>query len=72
MRADSQAAETMLIWKAFRMDTKIESFFGTANYFLKILKADKFFPMQQLMRKKVKIFEWNKKIQVYFENARKD
>ena len=63
-----------LTWKASRMDTQLMSFLGFANYHREFIKgyADKVYPMQKLMRNKVKKFEWSEEAQAAFENIKRE
>ena len=50
------------------------SFLGFANYYREFIKgyADKVYPMQKLMRNKVKKFEWNEEAQAALENTKRE
>ena len=50
------------------------SFLGFANYYRKFIKgyADKVFPMQQLMRHKIKNFMWNDAAEESFQRIKKE
>ena len=74
VRPDPEAVEAVLTWKAPRTDTQLLSFLGFANYYREFIKgyADKVYPMQKLMRNKVKKFEWNDEAQVAFENIKRE
>ena len=52
VRADPEAVEAVLTWKAPKTDTQMMSFLGFANYYREFIKgyADKIYPMQRLMR----------------------
>ena len=74
MRPDPEALEAVLTWKAPRMDTQLVSFLGFANYYREFIKgyADKVYPMQKLVRKKEKKFEWNEETQTALENIKRE
>ena len=74
VRPDPKAVEAVLTWKAPGTDTQLLSFLGFANYYREFIKgyADKVYPMQKLMRNKVKKFEWNDEAQVAFENIKRE
>ena len=74
VRPDPEAFETVLTWKAPKIDTQLMSFLGFANYYREFVKgyADKIYPMQQLMRNKGKKFTWTDEAQVAFENTKRE
>ena len=59
---------------AIRMDTKLMSFLGFANYYREFIKGyvDKVYQMQKLMRNKRKKFELNEENQAAFENIKRE
>ena len=73
VRPDPEAVEAVLTWEAPRTDTQLMSFPVFANYYREFIKGytDKVYPMQKLMRNKVKKFEWNEEAQAAFENCAK-
>ena len=74
VRPDPEAVEAVLTWKAPKTDTQLMSFLGFANYYREFVKgyADKIYPIQQLMRSKVKKFTWTDEAQVAFENIKRE
>ena len=72
VRPDPEAVEAVLTWKAPRTDTQLMSFLGFAKFYREFIKEnpDKVYPMQRLMRNKVKKFEWNDEAQVAFANLK--
>ena len=74
VRPDSEAVEAFLTWKAPKTDTQLMSFLGFAKYYREFIKgyADKIYPMQQLMRKKGKMFTYTDEAQVSFENIKRE
>ena len=72
VRPDPEAVEAVLKWKAPRTNTQLMSFLGFANYYREFIEgyADEVYPMQKLMRNKVKRFEWNEEAQAAFANIK--
>ena len=74
VRADPEAVEAVLTWKAPRTDTQLMSFLGFANCYREFIKgyADKVYPTQKLMRNKGNKFEWSDEAQTAFENIKRE
>ena len=74
VRPKPEAVQAVLTWKAPRTDTQLMSFIVFAIYYREFIKgyADKVYPMQKLMRKKGKKFEWSDKAQTAFENIKRE
>ena len=74
VKADSEAVEAVLIWKAPRTDGQIMSFPRFAKYYRELMKgyADKVYAMQKLMRNKEKKSEWNEEAQAAVENKKRE
>ena len=74
VRPDREAVEAVLTCKAPRTDTQLMSFLGFANYYREFIKryADKVYPMQKLMRNKLKKFEWSDEARTAFGNIKQE
>ena len=74
VKPDPDAVEAVLTWKALRTNTQFMSFLGFANFYREFIEghADKFYPMQQLMRNKGKKFEWKERAQEAFQKTKRE